>query len=85
MLFENFADKMCMEEFYLKAGAGIDIAALYRSLNFMHLSGDLILIEAIIIEFCISIKIHLILIKMMKMHFDPIELYSNRSTGILSF
>ena len=39
MLFENFADKMCMEEFYLKTGTGIDIAALYRSLNFTHLSG----------------------------------------------
>ena len=37
--FENFADKMWMEEFYLKTGTGIDIAALYRSLNFMHLSG----------------------------------------------
>ena len=31
--------------------------------------GDLILIEAIIIEFCILIKIHLILIEMMKMLF----------------
>ena len=46
--------------------------------------GDLILIEAILIEFCISIKIHLIIIEMMKIHFDPNELYFNRSTCILS-
>jgi hypothetical protein len=44
--------------------------------------GDLILIEAILIKFCISIKIYLILIEMMRMLFDPTELYSNRSTGI---
>jgi hypothetical protein len=47
--------------------------------------GDLILIDAILIEFCISIKIHLILIEMMKMLFDPIKLYSNRSAKIPSF
>ena len=44
----------------------------------MTVVGDLILIEAIIIEFCISIKIHLILIEMIKcisiqLNYIPIE------------
>ena len=63
-----------------------DFLRLTNNLNMKVLNmGDLILIEANLIEFCISIEIHLILIEMMKMHFDSIQLYFNRSTQNLSF
>ena len=46
--------------------------------------GDLILIEAILTEKCISIRFHCILIENVNLHFGSVPVYWNRSAKKLS-